>query len=222
MNTKGIDISKWNGNINFNLVKAAGIDFVIIKAGGYESGPYKDPMFETNYKKAKAAGLNVGAYYFAGKNFKDALTGTLYAGHFYSLIQGKEFEYPVFIDVEAQDVRYKDGITDATVNFCEALEKMGYFVGIYASDISGYKNRLHHDKIKQFAHWVARYGSEPTICKEYQLWQYSSKGSVRGIIGSVDMDISKVDYTKIMKSKGLNGFKKEKESVLKRRKHKED
>lgn len=221
MNTKGIDISHWNGNINFDQVKSAGYDFVIIKAGGYESGPYKDPMFETNYKKAKAAGLNVGAYYFAGKNFKDALTGTLYAGHFYSLIRDKQFEYPVFIDVEAQDVRYKNGITDATINFCDALEKMGYFVGIYASDISGYKDRLIHDKIKKYAHWVARYGNEPTICKEYQIWQYSSKGSVRGIIGSVDMDISNVDYPKIMKSKGLNGFSKPK-GIIKKRKNMEE
>ena len=207
---KGIDVSHWQGDINFDLVKADGTNFVILKAGGYESGPYKDVNFETNYRKAKAAGLNVGAYYFAGKNFRDSATGKKYADHFLKLIQGKEFEYPVFIDVEAQDRKYKDGITDAAVSFCETMENKNYFVGIYASDISGYKDRLHHDKIKSYAHWVARYGSEPSICKEYQIWQYSSKGSVRGIIGSVDMDISIVDYPKIMKSKGLNGFTKPK------------
>lgn len=222
MNTKGIDISHWNGNINFDLVKSAGYDFVIIKAGGYESGPYIDPMFEINYNKAKNAGLNVGCYYFAGKNFRTAEVGTIYVDHFYSLIKGKEFEYPVFIDVEAQDVRYRNGITDAVVNFSESLEKMGYFVGVYASDISGYKDRLIHDKIKKFAHWVARYGREPQICKDYQIWQYSSKGSVRGIIGSVDLDISNVDYPKIIKSKGLNGFSKPKTGIIKKRKTKED
>ena len=123
------------------------------------------------------------------------------------------------MDIEAQENRYKDGITDAAVAFCKELEKAGYFVGIYASDISGFKDKLHHDRIKDYAHWVARYGNEPKVCKEYGIWQYSSKGTVNGISGSVDMDLSTVDYSKTIKEKGFNGYPK-KES--KKRKSKEE
>ena len=123
------------------------------------------------------------------------------------------------MDIEAQENRYKDLITDAAVAFCEEMEKAGYFVGIYASDISGFKDKLHHERIASYAHWVARYGNEPKVCKEYGIWQYSSKGSVNGICGSVDMDISAVDYSKTIKEKGFNGYPK-KES--KKRKSKEE
>ena len=205
---KGIDVSHWQGNIHFENVKASGIDFVIIKAGGSDKGFYTDSKWEENYKNAKAAGLFVGAYYFAGKNFRGSENGLADAKRFTQQLKGKELEYPVFIDIEAQENRYKTEITDAVIAFCEALEDAGYFVGVYASDISGYKNKLEHDRIIDYAHWVARCGSEPTYCKEYQIWQYSSKGSVNGISGSVDMDYSTIDYSKIMKKKCLNGFKK--------------
>ena len=204
----GIDVSHWQGNIHFENVKASGIDFVIIKAGGSDKGFYTDSKWEENYKNAKAAGLFVGAYYFAGKNFRGSENGLADAKRFTQQLKGKELEYPVFIDIEAQENRYKTEITDAVIAFCNALEDAGYFVGIYASDISGYKDKLEHDRIKSYAHWVARYRSEPTYCKEYQIWQYSSKGSVNGISGSVDLDYSTTDYSKIMKKKGLNGFKK--------------
>ena len=204
----GIDVSHWQGNIHFDNVKASGIDFVIIKAGGSDKGFYTDSKWEENYKNAKAAGLFVGAYYFAGKNFRGSENGLADAKRFIEQLKGKELEYPVFIDIEAQENRYKTEITDAVIAFCEALEDAGYFVGIYASDISGYKDKLEHDRITEYAHWVARYGSEPKICKEYQIWQYYNKGSVNGISGSVDLDYSTIDYSKIMKKKGLNGFKK--------------
>ena len=207
-NINGIDVSHWQGNIHFENVKASGIDFVIIKAGGSDKGLYTDSKWEENYKNAKAAGLFVGAYYFAGKNFRGAENGLADAKRFIEQLKGKELEYPVFIDIEAQENRYKTEITDAVIAFCEALEDAGYFVGIYASDISGYKDKLEHDRITEYAHWVARYGNKPTYCKDYQIWQYSSKGSVDGISGSVDLDYSTTDYSKIMKKKCLNGFKK--------------
>ena len=204
----GIDVSKWQGEINFNKVKSAGIEFVIIKAGGSDNGFYKDSYFEKNYEKAKAAGLSVGAYYFVGKRFQGIEAGVADAQRFIEIIKGKEFDYPVWLDLEAPDFRYKDDNTEAAIAFCETMEKAGYFCGIYGSDISGFKDRLCHDKVKQFAHWVARYGKAPEYCEDVQVWQKSSKGSVDGICGSVDLDVSYVDYPKIMKKKGLNGFKK--------------
>lgn len=207
----GIDISHWNGLIDFEKVKASGVEFVIIKAGGSDKGFYQDSRFKSNYEKAVAAGLSVGAYYFAGKNFRGVENGCADAQRFIDLLKGLKFDYPVFLDIEAQENRYKEEITDAAVSFCNTLESAGYFVGIYASDISGFKDKLNHERIKSYAHWVARYGKEPEICKDYGMWQYSSKGSVSGISGSVDMDISYVDYPKTIKAKGFNGYPKKTE-----------
>lgn len=212
---KGIDISHWNGDINFDQVKAAGIEFVIIKAGGSDKGFYTDSKFRDNYNGAMAAGLSVGAYYFAGKNFRGIESGILDARRFIKILDGLKFDYPVFIDIEAQENRYKEEITDAVIAFCEEMEKAGYFVGIYASDISGFKDKLNHERIEEFIHWVARYGKEPEICKDYELWQYSSKGRIPGIIGSVDLDISTVDYSKVIKEKGFNGYTAKKKTKKK-------
>ena len=219
MQAKGIDISHWNGSIDFEKVKASGIDFVIIKAGGSDKGFYTDSMFKENYNKAIAAGLSVGAYYFAGKNFRGIEAGITDARKFIKILDGLKFDYPVFLDIEAQENKYKDSITDATVAFCEEMEKAGYFVGIYASDISGFKDKLNHDRIKDYTHWVARYGKEPEVYKNYGIWQYSSKGSVPGICGSVDMDIAAVDYSKTITDKGFNNYpKKVKETKPKKKK----
>ena len=212
---KGIDISHWNGDINFDQVKAAGIEFVIIKAGGSDRGFYTDSKFITNYNRAVAAGLSVGAYYFAGKNFRGVEAGFADAQRFIKILDGLKFDYPVFIDIEAQENRYKEEITDAAVAFCNMLESARYFVGIYASDISGFKDKLNHERIESYAHWVARYGKEPEICKGYGLWQYSSKGRIPGIIGSVDLDISTVDYSKVIKEKGFNGYTAKKKTKKK-------
>ena len=221
MQIKGIDISHWNGCIDFEKVKASGIEFVIIKAGGSDKGFYTDSKFRENYNKAVAAGLSVGAYYFAGKYFRGIEAGVNDARKFIEILKGLKFDYPVFLDIEAQENRYKDLITDAAVSFCEEMEKAGYYVGIYASDISGFKDKLQHERIASYAHWVARYGNEPKICKEYGIWQYSSKGSVNGISGSVDMDISAVDYAKTIREKGFNGYPK-KEVKKKKEKSKEE
>lgn len=208
MNIKGIDISHWQGSVDFKKVKKSGIDFVIIKAGGSDAGFYKDKMFETNYREAKAAGLSIGAYYFVGKKFYGVVSGAADAERFAKILEGKEFDYPVFLDVETTDARYKELATDAAIAFCETLEKKGYFVGIYASDISGYREKLNHERIMDYTHWVARYGKEPEVCTEHTIHQYTSKGSVDGVSGSVDMDICSTDFSNLIKDKGFNGYKK--------------
>lgn len=205
---KGIDISHWNGDIDFNKVKAAGIEFVIIKAGGSDRGFYTDSKFRENYEKAKAAGLFVGAYYFVGKKFYGDLSGIEDAKRFIKILQGMQFEYPVYLDVETTDARYKELATDAAIAFCSTMEAAGYYVGVYASDISGFKEKLNHDRLIAYAHWVARYGKDPEVCKEGVIHQYSSKGAVDGIVGSVDLDKTSCDYSKYIIAGGFNGFKK--------------
>lgn len=209
-NAQGIDISHWQGDIDFKRVKEAGIDFVIIKAGGSDGKTkkyYKDKMFETYYKSAKDNGLKVGCYFYAGKDCNTSDEAFSCATYFESIIDGKQFDYPVFIDFEESPASKKIGNTEACRVFCKYMESAGYFVGIYASDISGFKERLNNNLLIEFCHWVARYGKSPQYVQAFGIWQFTSKGSVSGIKGNVDLDISYIDYASIIKKKGFNGYK---------------
>lgn len=208
MAVKGIDVSRWQGNINWAKVKAAGIKFAILKAGGSDDGFYTDSKWEANYKGAKANGIAVGAYYFAGPKCVTAAAGKADAKRFIKLLNGKKLEYPVYFDCEAQPVSKRSGTTKAALAFCKELEKAGYYAGIYASTYSGFESRLDDSKLGSYAHWVAQYASKCTYSRAYGIWQYSSVGSVPGIIGNVDMNISYIDYPSIIKIGGFNGFKK--------------
>ena len=190
---RGIDISHWQGEVDFNKVKDSGIEFVILKAGGSDYGFYKDKKFDEYYLKAKAAGLMIGAYYFVGKKFHGYVSGVADAERFKEILKGKDIDLPVFVDIETTEPRYKELATDAAVAFCETMKAAGYIAGIYASDISGYKERLNLEDISKYILWVARYNNlAPSYVKDWDIWQYSSKGSVKGISGHVDLDYYKV------------------------------
>lgn len=208
MTRKGIDVSHWQGTIDWNKVKKAGIEFAIIKVGGSDAGFYTDSKWEANYKGAKAAGIPIGAYYFVGKDCVTASAGKADAERFLQILKGKQLEYPVYMDNEAQPASAKAGITEATIAFCETMENAGYFVGIYGSAVSGFKERMDDTKLTPYAHWVAQYASKCSYKGDYGIWQYSSKGSVDGISGNVDMDYAYVDYPAIIQNGGFNGFTK--------------
>lgn len=199
----GIDVSHWQGVINFKKA-AEVIDFVIIKAGGSDAGFYKDSKFESNYKKAKDAGLSVGAYYFVGKDCTSYAAGVADAKRFLEICKGKTFEFPLFIDIEQTPIHKRNGATDAVIGFCETLEKAKCYAGVYASDIGGFKDRLVLSRLAAFDKWVARYGSKPKYVTKYGMWQKSSKGVIDGIKGNVDLDEAYYDYPKIMARTGLN------------------
>lgn len=205
---KGIDVSHWQGVIDWLSVKESGIEFAILKAGGSDDGFYTDSTFEQNYKEAKAVGLPVGAYYFVGSLCTSRADGIADAKRFLEIIKGKSFEYPVYIDLESTNPAAKAGATEACIGFCETMEAEGYYCGIYASDVSGFAERLDITKLQKFDKWVAIYGSKPQYVKTYGMWQYSSTGKVSGIIGNVDMNEAYKDYPQIIKAAGLNGFKK--------------
>lgn len=207
---KGIDISTWNGAPDFEKVKAAGYEFVIIKAGGSDYGFYQDSKFIRNYDAARAAGLHVGAYYFVGPMFYGEQSGIYDAQRFIRILDGRKFDYPVFVDIETTSTHMKKEATAAAAAFCRTMEQAGYFVGIYASDLSGFRSRLIHKDLTAWAHWVADYTGDTDECGDYQIRQISSRGAVPGIQNYVDLDISRVDYPKIMKEKGLNNFLKPK------------
>jgi lysozyme len=206
---KGIDVSHWQGAIDWAKVKAAGIQFAIIKSGGSDAGFYTDPRWEENYKAAKANGIAIGAYYFVGPACTSAADGKADAERFLAQLKGKQFEYPVYIDVEATPASAKAGATEATIAFCRAMEAAGYYAGIYSSTYSGFRDRLDDSKLTPFTHWVAQYAAKCTYDGAYGIWQYSSSGKVNGIDGNVDMDISYQDYPAIIKNGGFNGFTKQ-------------
>ena len=201
---KGIDVSKWQGNVIWASVKASGIDFAILKCGGSDSGFYTDPKFEQNYNEAKAVGMPVGAYYFVGSKFISKEDGIADAKRCLDIIKGKSFEYPVFVDVETTSVNDKDGTTQAVIAFCKTLEESGYYCGVYSSDVFGFKDRLDISKLQGIDKWVAKYSSaKPSYITDYVMWQYSDRGTVNGITGYVDLNESFVDYPSIIRN--MNG-----------------
>lgn len=208
---KGLDISSYQNGINFDTIKNAGINFLILRAGftGWGTGiSYnKDKCFEDFYSKAKQRDINVGAYWYSCANTKEK--GIAEAKYMYeNCLKGKQFEFPIYIDVEDthHQVGNKRGVTDAIIGFCEYLENLGYYVGIYASDISGFKDKMYINELNAYDKWVARYGSKPNYVTNYGIWQSSSNGRINGYSGNLDIDESYKDYPNIIKSNGLNGY----------------
>lgn len=208
---KGLDISSYQNGINFDTIKNAGINFLILRAGftGWGTGVNynKDNCFEDFYSKAKQIGIPVGAYWYSCANTKEK--GVAEARFMYeNCLKGKQFEFPIYIDVEDthHQVNNKRGVTDAIIGFCETLENLGYYVGIYASDISGFKDKMYINELDAYDKWVARYGSEPKYVKQYGMWQSTSSGRINGYNGNLDGDVAYKDYPSIIKSNGLNGY----------------
>ena len=210
MNVKGIDVSQHNGNIDFNKVKAAGYKFVIIRCNNWDNNlnkVVKDIRFDDNYRKAKAAGLDVGTYYYTW--YTDAAGAKHDAELCKEYIKGKTFEYPIYFDLEWQKAfaRGKAVCSDMVKTFCDAMEKAGYFAGLYISR-SPLQQYITAEVANRYALWIAEYDCRCNYNGTYGMWQYSDKGRVNGISNNVDLDICYVDYPKIIKDKGLNGYKK--------------
>lgn len=204
---KGIDVSKWQGDIDWNKVKKSGIEFAIIRAGYGKEISQKDPYFDRNYAGAKAAGINVGVYWYSyAESVEDAKRE---ARACLEVIKGKQFEMPIYFDLEEkkQFAKGKQFCSDLVKAFCNELEAAGYFTGLYMSRYF-LQNYITEDVAKRYTMWVAEYGPKLNYGGQYGIWQNSSTGSVAGINGDVDTDICYVDYPSIIKDRGLNGFKK--------------
>lgn len=202
--TKGIDVSSWQENIDFKKVKKSGIKFVVIRAGfGTRTEP--DKYFERNYKGAVDAGLNVGAYWYSyaesGAQAHDEAKACL------RVIAGKKFDFPIFYDLEEQSqfTRGIDFCSNLVRIFCNELEENNCFAGLYTSRYP-LQNYIYRDIASRYAVWVAEYNPKLNYRGNYGMWQYSSSGKVDGIDGNVDLDYCYVDYPKIIKSAGLNGY----------------
>lgn len=207
MTIKGIDVSTWQGSIDFNRVKQSGINFVIIRAGYGSALSQKDKWYETNYARAKAAGLHVGAYWYsyagsAGEAREEARVCK-------QVLSGKQFDYPIYFDIEEKSQLSRGrAFCDSLIRaFCNEMEAGGYYAGFYTS-LSSALNNVSSDVRNRYAFWIAQWNSYCTYQGAYGLWQYSSSGSVPGISGRVDMDISYIDYPSIIKNGGFNGYGK--------------
>ena len=200
---KGIDVSTFN-NIGV-LKKSASCEFAILRGGFTGWGSLKkekDAKYEAFYKKAKEIGLPIGVYYYSCANTREA--GISEAKFLYdNCLKGRQFEFPIFIDVENVQWQSKDkkGVTDAIVGFCEALEGLGYLPGVYSSK-SWFADNIDSSRIR-WAKWVAWWGSVKPVC---DMWQNSDNAYVNGF--RVDSDICYKDFPTIVKTEGLNGYKK--------------
>ena len=202
---KGIDVSKHQGVINWEKVKASGqVDFAILRAGFGKESSQIDVQFERNYSECKRLGIPCGAYWYSYA--KTAAEAEQEAAVCLSALAGKQFEYPIAFDIEEKaSLQNADALCQA---FCSALESAGYYVAIYT-----FKSALEScigDNVKnRYDVFLSHVDvSKSSYTGNYGLWQYSWKGSVSGIVGDVDLDYAYQDYPAIIKAAGLNGFAK--------------
>ena len=204
---KIIDVSYHQGvNIDFEKVKASGVEGVMIRAGYGKYISQKDCAFERNYKEAKRVGLNVGAYWYSYAN--STASAAQEAAVCLQVIKGKTFELPIAFDIEYEPQileQTKAQRTQLVKTFLDMIEQAGYYGMLYAST-DFIKNKLNYKDLLRYDVWVAQYGSKCTCPMPYGIWQYSSKGIVDGVPTNVDLDIGYKDYPTIIKGAGLNGF----------------
>lgn len=184
---KCIDVSEWQGKINWNKVKASGITCAILRAGFGRESSQIDSEFEQNYKNAKAAGLKIGAYWYSyAEDLSDAKRE---AQACLQVLEGKSFELPVFYDMEdnSQTNLGKSSLTKMAKAFMAELQKAGLRVGVYAN-ANWFENYLDYQKLYgTYFIWLAQYNAEPEF--KCDIWQYSSSGDVNGVESNVDMNI---------------------------------
>lgn len=201
----GIDVSVHNGNINWSKVKASGIKFAIIRAGYGRLATQKDKKFEDNYAGAKDVGLPVGLYWYSYATTVDEVKTE--AQVCIDVIRGKQFEYPVFFDLEEKNALAtgKANCSEMVRAFCNELEKAKYWAGLYTSR-SVLGTHIEDDIKSRYALWVAEWGTKLNYNGTVGMWQNSETGKVDGINGNVDTDVCYKDYPSLIKAKGLNGF----------------
>ena len=198
----GIDISVFQRDVDWEKVKNDGIDFVILRAGfrGYTQGSLnEDANFRKNCEDALNAGLKVGVYFFS-----QAVTETEAAeeaDYVLDLISDFDITYPVAYDWESidydtarTDALDNESITKCAVCFCDKIAAAGYTPVIYFNRSLGYFS-YDLSMIKDYHFWLAEYDTAPSFIYDYKIWQYSKTGTIDGIEGNVDLNISIQDYS---------------------------
>ena len=205
-----VDVSRYQGLIDWAQVAAAGYKGAMLKTVSTNrklskraDGLYIDPTFEDNYKNAKAAGLDVGVYYYTyatSEAMADAELALLRQA-----LRGKELTLPVAVDVEDNRLGNldKQSLTDLTAYALHEVEQMGFYAQLYT--YTGYKYELDMARLSsRWDVWLADYtGKTPNVTFNYNAHQHTSKGAVPGITGNVDLNVTELNYPKIIRKKGL-------------------
>ena len=205
-----VDVSRYQGLIDWAQVAAAGYKGAMLKTVSTNhklskraDGLYIDPTFETNYRNAKAAGLDVGVYYYTyatSEAMADAELALLRQA-----VYGKELTMPVCVDVEDNKLKQLStlDLSNLTAYALEQVEKMGFYAQLYT--YTGYKYELDMDRLSsRWDVWLADYtGKTPNVTFNYNAHQHTSKGSVPGISGNVDLNVTTLNYPRIIRKKGL-------------------
>ena len=205
-----IDVSRYQGLIDWAQVAAAGYKGAMLKTVSANhklskraDGLYIDPTFETNYRNARAAGLDVGVYYYTyatSEAMADAELALLRQA-----VYGKEFSLPVCVDVEENKLKQLStlDLSNLTAYALEQVEKMGFYAQLYT--YTGYKYKLDMARLSsRWDVWLADYtGKTPNVTFNYNAHQHTSKGAVPGITGNVDLNVTTLNYPKIIRKKGL-------------------
>ena len=189
MEYRGIDVSKWQGSIDWSRVKNSGVEFAIIRIGYGMYENQKDSQFENNYASCLKNNIPVGVYLYSyALNENDAKKE---AEVVLKWLNGRQLNLPVYYDIEdkTQQNLSKKTLTNMCISFCEEIEKAGYWAGVYANKY-WFTNLLDGSELgNRFTCWVAQYNSVNTYAGKYDMWQYTSSGSVDGIDGNVDLNI---------------------------------
>lgn len=204
MQKLGIDVSTWQGKIDWEKVKASGIEFAILRCGyGMDQEDQDDPTFDRNATECERLGIPYGVYFYSYATDTDHAKSE--AEHTIRLLKGRKLDYPVYLDLEEASVAAigRKKILENAKLYTEMVEAAGYCVGVYAN-LNWWNNHLPDAWYDNHPRWVAQYYTECQYKKEYGMWQYSSSGTVPGIDGNVDMNYVYVDYPQM-----INGTKEE-------------
>ena len=202
-----IDVSRWQGtSIDWAKVKAAGYRGVMIRALGNKNlAPYVDPCFEKNYAAAKAAGLDVGVYWYSTATTQAGLDAEL--SMLKEAVRGKELTLPVAMDVEDSHLAVLNAqeLTDHVATALHEVEQMGFYAQLYTyTSFAKAHLFVGGAALHPYDVWLADYtGKAPKVDFKYNSHQHTSKGSVPGITGGVDLNVTTLNYPKIIKTKGL-------------------
>lgn len=211
---KGIDVSRHNGNIDWAKVKAAGINFAMIRAGYGVSTI--DDKFVTNIKECNRLGIPCGVYWFSYAYTPEMARKEAQA--VLKAVKPYKLEYPIAFDFEDDSVSYasKNGVkmtkklaTSLVEAFCGEIEKNKYYAVNYANP-NFLSNYFDSSLLKKYALWLAHWVSGDSPSQNCVIWQYSSKGKVNGISGEVDMNKGYVDFPSVIRKAGLNGLSENK------------
>lgn len=197
--TFGVDVSKYQKNIDWEQIKKAGVSFVIVRIGyrgyGASGALVLDPMFEEHFTNVKNAGLKVGVYFFSQATTEEEAKEEAFACAY--VLNGRKLDYPIFFDTEASGASGGSGRADGlgvadrtkcAVAFCEEVKANGYKPGVYASTL-WYRNRVDLSSLTKYTIWNAHYGvaSSPIDCA---LWQGTCTARLPGYKGDLDVNIS--------------------------------